>query len=84
MGIDIRKGQVGWVVDITNEVHGMLEQGGWCGRKVLVRYESLIPILQAKSTDWTFRWPSRQEILDYIRASDWCGDRVLRKGCVIR
>jgi hypothetical protein len=34
----------GWLIDITNTVHGMLEQGGVSGRRELWTWDALIDI----------------------------------------
>lgn len=39
--MSIRKTKSGWVIEITNTCYGMLEQGGICGKEVLVKTTQL-------------------------------------------
>jgi len=39
--MDVRKTKSGWVVEITNRAHGMLEQGGIRDREVLYKRATL-------------------------------------------
>ncbi len=39
--MNVRKTKRGWVIEITNTVHGCLEQDGVCGRKLLITREGL-------------------------------------------
>lgn len=42
--MNVRKTAKGWVIEITNTVHGCLEQGGICGREVLVTRDGLAKV----------------------------------------
>lgn len=72
-------------IDITHKINGCLEQGGWIGRKVLIRRKSIGMPNNASLTDITddhgTTW--RDIAYDYARSTDWRGDRVLVKGCII-
>jgi hypothetical protein len=37
----VRKTRAGWILEITNTIHGCLEQGGVLGREVLITREGL-------------------------------------------
>lgn len=39
--MNVRKTKSGWVVEITNTVHGVLEQGGVAGKEVLYKTDTL-------------------------------------------
>jgi hypothetical protein len=81
----------GWAIDITHTVHGMLEQGGLSGRRVLVRDETLklygIDPDNPESADMPVNehgTTAGELLMDFLRRSDWRGDQVLRRGHVIQ
>lgn len=83
MQITISK--TGYVVNVTHTIHGMLEQGGFCGRKVLVRFSSMDfkpEDLDAKRND--YGTTNREYLIHYVRETGWTGDRMLRKGEIVR
>ena len=83
-----KKTKSGVVVTLTHRVHGCLEQGGYCGRQVLVRYSSigmppsagLNTVINPHGTTWA------ELATDYAQNHDprCCGDKVLRRGEVVR
>ena len=81
----VRKTRRGWVVEITNTVHGCLEQGGVCGREELYTRETLAGLGIDYDADPAasvgFNDPG-VSYLDYLVHSVRC-DRVLRVGHVI-
>jgi hypothetical protein len=86
----------GWVVEITNTVYGMLEQGGICGRVELWTWDALKSIgLQRSDTPEciiTCRDGDQMTGLDYLKyhrrefldSAPRKTVRVLRRGHIIQ
>jgi hypothetical protein len=83
--MNVRKTRAGWVVEITHERGGCLEQGGICGREELYTRETLQrlgidydadPHADAPGCSWATN-------LQYLRNAVEC-DHVLRRGEQIR
>ena len=75
-----RQTAAGWVIDTTNTVHGMLEQGGICGREVLYSRAQLAEAGIAYDSD-----PDADYTGNGVSAAEWlihCVSpaRVLRRG----
>ncbi len=74
------------LLDITHKVNGMLETGGYCDRRVMVRRESigmpaharLDDVINEHGTTW------RELAYDYARQTGWRGDKVIRRGVIVR
>lgn len=82
--MDVRKTKSGWVVEITNRVHGMLEQGGICGKEVLYKRGTL------KRCGIDYESDPESPINEHgTTAVDWLlnrvePDRVLKAGHIIQ
>jgi len=76
----------GIVLDITHEQYGMLEQGGWSDRRVLIYYASIGMPRDAKLDDVINEYGTTWHDMawEYARETNWAGDKVLRKGHIIQ
>lgn len=74
----------GWIVETTNTVNGMLEQGGVSGRRELVTYDSLakLGITGKPHMDYNNSITNEGRVRYAIRNGE-CLTRVIRKGHTI-
>lgn len=82
--MDVRKTKSGWVVEVTNAVHGMLEAGGISGREELYKRETL----KACGLDYGDD-PHGQDVCDHATNIEWLrhcveADKVLKAGHIIQ
>lgn len=80
--METTKTERGWVVEITNEVDGMLEQGGVCGKKVMYSIETLAKLGIDCNADPEDDWNDFLTIEEYL-VREVEPDKVLKKGTVI-
>ncbi|NCC85765.1 MAG: hypothetical protein EOM03_16835 [Clostridia bacterium] len=80
--METTKTERGWVIETTNELDGMLEQGGVCGRKVLYSMETLAKLGIDYNTDPDEDWNDFVTIEEYL-VREVAPDKVLKKGTVI-
>ena len=78
-----RKTKNGWIVETTNTVNGMLEQGGVCGREVLYKTETLERHGIAYDAD-----PDDWDVCDSASNEEWLShevnpDRIIKAGNII-
>jgi len=76
------KAKRGWVIEITNEVDGMLEQGGACGKKVMYSIETLAKLGIDYNADPEDDWNDFVTIEEYL-VREVAPDKVLKKGTAI-
>ena len=79
-----RKTRKGWVIEITNTVHGCLEQGGVCGREIFYSLETL----SKHGIDYNMD-PDSDDISDGNSNAAWLHhcvtpDKVIRVGRTIQ
>ena len=80
----VRKTKAGWVHEITNTVHGMLEQGGVSGREELYKRETLTKHGIDYDAD-----PDGYDVCEHVTNIEWLDhsvgcDRVLKAGHIIQ
>lgn len=82
----IRKSNAGWIVETTHTVHGGLEQGGVCGRVVLVSNDTLRKVGIDPDVNPADSYNADVSNETYVREAIRGGlpVRVLRKGTAIR
>lgn len=73
----------GWIIETTNTVHGMLEQGGVCGRRELVTNEQLakLGIVGAPGDMYNDYVSNEDKVRHEIRMG--MATKVIRKGHTI-
>ena len=64
--MEIRKTRKGWVVERTNTIYGMLEQGGVCGREILVPTSVLEKLGVGYDADPMERWSNWETVGQYV------------------
>ena len=80
--METTKTKRGWVIEITNERDGMLEQSGVCGRKVLYSMETLARLGIDCNADPEDDWNDFVTIEEYL-VREVAPDKVLKKGTAI-
>ena len=80
--METTKTERGWVIEITNEVDGMLEQGGVCGKRVLYSIETLAKLGIDSNADPEDDWNDFVTIEEYL-VREVAPDKVLKKGTAI-
>lgn len=80
--METTKTERGWVIEITNEVDGMLEHGGVCGKRVLYSMETLAKLGIGYDANPDDDWNDFVTIEEYL-AREVAPDRVLKKGTAI-
>jgi len=84
-GITVRKTKSGWVINTTNMVNGMLEQGGVSGREVLYKHATLC-LMGIKFAESPFAPYSLDGVITNANAliEGIRPDKVLKNGEVIQ
>lgn len=77
--METTKTERGWVIEITNEIDGMLEQNGVCERKVLYLTETLARLGIDYNADPEDDWNDFVTFEEYL-VREVSPDRVLKKG----
>ncbi|MBU1173657.1 MAG: hypothetical protein KKD44_29150 [Proteobacteria bacterium] len=87
----IKRTKTGWLAKITNRRLGMLEQGGWCDRRLLIKDDVLrsLGIDPDGSPDdaWNDETTVGQWFLECVRMAEAGDDipyQVVRRGVIIR
>jgi len=84
MTTTVRKTKTGWVHEITSRTHGMLQQGGVCGREELYKQATL----KKHGLDFDSD-PAAYDLCDHLTNIEWLSecvgcDKVLKAGTPIR
>ena len=77
-----KKTKSGWVIETTNRVYGMLEQGGTIGRRVLYTFGTLKRLGVSAQDRPNDEWCECCTIEQYVDRNG-TPDKVIRKGHVI-
>lgn len=80
--METTKTERGWVIEITNEIDGMLEHGGVCGKKVMYSIETLAKLGIDCNADPEDDWNGFVTIEEYL-VREVAPDKVLKKGTAI-
>ena len=63
--MNVRKTKSGWVLEITNTIHGCLEEGGISGREVLIKREGL------EKLNISYDWDPNDKLDDTYQTPVW-------------